>query len=180
MKILEDVFSNIGKHKHDIQISLDILNCLNLFNRNWGVQQQVVSTSPLIYKGLSGGQPTFVLRTNSNGTLLNKTYSDDQSINSTWGMQVGFRYIFWEWFEFVLMWVLGLAKLVLILAMVKTLAVAFTGCCSCLILSDWVIYWFIVQKKSVIWNGETSSILRKLKYFLRYNDRLGKWLVLNG
>ncbi len=93
MKILQDLFANIGGRRHTIQLSLDILNLPNLLNRHWGVQKFFVSNSPLIFKSVVGGVPTFNMRT-FNGALMNATYIDDQSTFSTWGAQVGLRYTF--------------------------------------------------------------------------------------
>ncbi len=94
VRILQDIFTNVGKRKHTIQISADILNASNLINRNWGVQQSTTVTNPLVFKGYnSSGQPTFTLAQLS-GQLVTQPFQDNLSIFSTWGLQMGLRYIF--------------------------------------------------------------------------------------
>jgi len=93
MRILQDLFTNIGGRRHSLQLSIDIIDLPNLLSKYWGVQKFFVSSTPLIFKSIVNGQPTFNLRT-FNNALMNSTYIDDQSVNSTWGAQIGLRYTF--------------------------------------------------------------------------------------
>lgn len=94
MRILQDIYTNIGGRKHTIQISVDMLNAGNFFNKNWGVAQTTTFTNPLVFKGYnSSGAPTFNLAQTS-GQLVNTPYQNLLSVFSTWGMQLGLRYIF--------------------------------------------------------------------------------------
>ncbi len=94
MRILQDIYTNIGGRKHTIQISLDMLNAGNFFNKNWGVAQTTTFTNPLVFKGYnSAGTPTFNLA-QTGGQLVTKPYQNVLSVSSTWGMQLGLRYIF--------------------------------------------------------------------------------------
>lgn len=94
MRILQDIYTNIGGRKHTIQISVDMLNAGNFFNKNWGVAQTTTFTNPLVFKGYnSSGAPTFNLA-QSGGQLVSKPYQNLLSVFSTWGMQLGLRYIF--------------------------------------------------------------------------------------
>ena len=94
IRILQDIYTTVGKKKNTIQISADILNAGNLINKMWGVQQSYTTGSPLIFKTIdASGNPTFNL-TQLNGQLVTKPFVNSLSIYSTWGLQLGLRYIF--------------------------------------------------------------------------------------
>lgn len=105
VKILQDLFTNIGKNRHTLQFSLDILNLGNLINSNWGVyKKQSLGNYDITLlkfnKVDSEGNPSFQM--NSVGTdketgkpiFPTSTYVPVLSTSSTWGAQIGFRYIF--------------------------------------------------------------------------------------
>ncbi len=98
-KILQDIFTDIGSNKHTLQFSLDILNVGNLLNNKWGVLKQLNATNgfqanPLVFAGYNTeGVPTFRMA-QSRGALITETFSNTLSTSSTWGMQLGLRYIF--------------------------------------------------------------------------------------
>lgn len=98
-KLLQDIFTNIGSNKHTLQFSLDILNAGNLINNKSGVLKQLNATNgfqanPLIFAGYNtDGVPTFRMA-QSGGKLITETFSNVNSTSSTWGLQLGLRYIF--------------------------------------------------------------------------------------
>jgi outer membrane receptor protein involved in Fe transport len=93
-KIIQDVFTNIGKRKHTLQITADILNVANLLNSEWGIRQQTIINNPLTYRSVNAaGQPVYRM-TLVNNQLPTKTFQSVQSTSSTWGLQLGVRYIF--------------------------------------------------------------------------------------
>jgi hypothetical protein len=47
LSITQEVFTNIMNKRNSLQLRLDILNFTNLLNKNWGIGQVPVSTSPL-------------------------------------------------------------------------------------------------------------------------------------
>jgi outer membrane receptor protein involved in Fe transport len=93
-KILQDIFTNIGKDRHTIQVSLDIINLSNLINNDWGIRQQVTYRNPLAYVDVdASGRPRY--RMNQVGGQLPTDYKTDiLSTSTTWGLQLGLRYIF--------------------------------------------------------------------------------------
>jgi hypothetical protein len=94
VKILQDLFTNIGKRRNTIQISLDILNFTNMINKDWGVLKATTVRNPLVFAGYNAaGAPTYRM-TQVNKELLTQPYQTIQSTASTWGMQFGVRYIF--------------------------------------------------------------------------------------
>lgn len=98
VKIMQDIFTNIGKNKHSLQLSLDLLNVGNLISSNWGVyKKQTLGSYDITLlkyvKANSDGVPTYQM--NYTGTSLpTKTYTSLLSTQSTWGAQVGLRYNF--------------------------------------------------------------------------------------
>jgi outer membrane receptor protein involved in Fe transport len=94
VKILQDLFTNIGKRRNTIQISLDILNFTNMLNKDWGVIKRTTVTNPLIFAGYNAaGAPTYRM-SQINKQLVTQPFQTVQSTASTWGMQFGVRYIF--------------------------------------------------------------------------------------
>nr|GFC62114.1 hypothetical protein [Tanacetum cinerariifolium] len=113
IKLLQDIFTNIGKDRNTLQLTVDIFNVGNLINKNWGRAQFANRTALLSYQGYnSAGQPVFTFPylvaptvtrgsgttpgvISAAGTPLSTTYRDDvTSLASRWQMQLGIRYIF--------------------------------------------------------------------------------------
>jgi hypothetical protein len=89
-----------GNTKHTLQFSVDILNLPNLLNKDWGIKQFTALGSatnfinnPLAFKGIVNGAPTYTLA-EFNKALVTTPFQKDISTFSTWGMQLGLRYIF--------------------------------------------------------------------------------------
>ncbi len=94
VKILQDLFTNIGKRRNTIQISLDILNFTNMINKDWGVIKATTVRNPLVYAGNNAaGAPQYRMA-QINSQLVTQPFQTVQSTASTWGMQFGVRYIF--------------------------------------------------------------------------------------
>lgn len=98
-KLLQDIFTTFGDRKHTLQLSVDVLNFANLLNKSWGVRKQLNYTNgfqsnPLVFDSYDpSGQPRFRMAQVSK-QLATETFSDVRSTSSTWGLQVGLRYIF--------------------------------------------------------------------------------------
>ncbi|ANE52882.1 TonB-dependent receptor [Flavisolibacter tropicus] len=99
VKILQDVFTNLGGKKNTIQLSLDIFNAANLLNSRWGQTQTTNAASLLTVTNTSsltpGGttKPTFRLAVDRNNPVT-ETFRDNANLSSTYYMQFGIRYIF--------------------------------------------------------------------------------------
>ncbi len=104
-RLLQDVFTNIGKKRHTLQLSVDILNVGNLINSNWGVKKELNSGSLYNYSLLrvasvtADGVPSFnmisIADPKTGNTILPDSPSRDWfDIRNTWSMQLGVRYIF--------------------------------------------------------------------------------------
>lgn len=99
-KLLQDIFANIGKQKNTLQFSIDIINLGNMLNSHWGIRQGLITGANTLLrkKSISSeGVPTFTMNTVSvNGETILPTTAirDITTTATTWGMQIGLRYIF--------------------------------------------------------------------------------------
>ena len=99
LKVIQDVFMNIGRNRNSLQFTLDIFNFGNLLNSDWGKLKTLNSGSILVPQNISslspGGttKPEFWLQTDRNHPVT-ETYRDNVSIFSTYYMQFGLRYNF--------------------------------------------------------------------------------------
>jgi hypothetical protein len=93
LRILQDLALNLGGQKHTFQVSLDVLNVLNLINSDWGVREiaNTAARSPLVFTGRfnANNAPIFQFP----GTAQ-KTFLNDASIISRWQAQLGVKYFF--------------------------------------------------------------------------------------
>jgi hypothetical protein len=99
IRLIQDVFTNIGGKGNTLQFTLDIFNFGNFLNSSWGVFQLPNSSAiltPTNTAALTPGgavTPTFRLAT-VGGAPITKTFRDINTSQSTYYMQFGIRYIF--------------------------------------------------------------------------------------
>ena len=113
LKLIQDLFQNIGENRNTLQLSLDMFNVGNLLSSNWGTLKSTNRSNPLSFAGYTtDGRPAFTfpylvnqsITTPAVGTTpavlapgqtLNQTFRDNVgAISSRWQAQVGIRYIF--------------------------------------------------------------------------------------
>jgi hypothetical protein len=90
-----ELFHNIGKQRHTIQLRADIFNIGNLLNPAWGVGYVINTTNPLAARGYdpATGQPLYRMNL-VNNSLNYTTYRRGTSLTDVWQAQLGVRYIF--------------------------------------------------------------------------------------
>ncbi|MBO6576935.1 MAG: TonB-dependent receptor [Rhodothermales bacterium] len=91
VRVMHELNFGALDRNHRVQISLDILNVMNLLNSDWGVRQVADprATSPLVLTRFGDdGEPVF------NFTGVTETFRDDVSLFSRWQAQLGLRYLF--------------------------------------------------------------------------------------
>ncbi|HLA53624.1 MAG TPA: hypothetical protein VK618_09980, partial [Flavitalea sp.] len=104
LRVMEDFIIMAGDKKHTIQLSLDAINFLNLLNSSWGYkysytfgtfQDMGILGTPS--SSNNAGSEAFD-RQNPKYTFdpsgPKKAYQPNYSTTSTWGLQLGLRYIF--------------------------------------------------------------------------------------
>jgi hypothetical protein len=73
---------------------VDIINLPNLIDKNAGAKDLFTINNPLTYKSINASkQPVYNLA-EFNGKLVTTPFQKNISNLSTWGMQIGLRYIF--------------------------------------------------------------------------------------
>lgn len=99
LKFMQDLFANIGKNKNTFQFTVDIFNLGNLINPSWGKLKSINASSILVPTNqtslIPGGTvvPQFRLAV-AQGDIITRTFRDDVSVNSTYSIQFGLRYLF--------------------------------------------------------------------------------------
>ncbi len=112
IKIVQEVFRNIGGKKNSFQFTADIFNFTNLLNKKWGTLKRINASSILVpwnptpvSGNTSGSSNTNNLTVGGtvapkyrlasfNQELVTSSFSDNQTISSTYYMQFGVRYNF--------------------------------------------------------------------------------------
>jgi hypothetical protein len=103
VKLLQDIFTNIGKRRMTLQFSANCTNFLNLLNKDWGLRDFFVVSNPLrATKNATTGEVRYQLATytpnnapaGSNPILVDKSFIRSLSTSSTWSLQLGLRLIF--------------------------------------------------------------------------------------
>ncbi|MBS1610574.1 MAG: TonB-dependent receptor [Bacteroidetes bacterium] len=89
----QDIFNNFGKQRHTLQFNAAVINFLNLLNKDWGIRKQYIVNNPLRVASVTNGVPSFQLAT-FNNVPVSSTYINVNSTTTTWGIQLGLKYIF--------------------------------------------------------------------------------------
>jgi hypothetical protein len=90
-----ELFKNIGKDRHTIQLRADIFNVGNLIDPNAGVAYVINTTSPIAFRAIDNTTGLPVFRMNAvNNSLNYSTYRKGTSVSDVWQAQFGIRYIF--------------------------------------------------------------------------------------
>ena len=97
VRVLQDIFTNIGPRRHTLQLSLDVINFGNLLSKNAGIRstltpaQQLLRTTGAVP---ASGVPSFNM-TMVDGELPTTPFRDYTSdLSTTWKIQLGVRYLF--------------------------------------------------------------------------------------
>ncbi len=95
-RVLQDIFTNVGKSRQTLQLSFEVENFGNMLNNNWGVgKRQVYSNGGILaYVGTNAqGLPTYRMNV-INGQLPVRSFESINSITQTWRANLGVRYSF--------------------------------------------------------------------------------------
>ncbi len=98
--VAQDLFTSLKGRRHEFQFRVDMLNFGNLLNKDWGVAQRFVSTSPLIVPSAAQGGPVDALGRAQyrlrviNNELMSKSFEQTSDLNDVWRIQFSLRYTF--------------------------------------------------------------------------------------
>jgi hypothetical protein len=95
MRFIQEFKLKTGEQTNKLQLSCDIINLLNLFNPSWGLNQSVISSSPVQYVSRDAvtGKMTVKMRQIS-GKYMTSSFQNPTSVSGTWGIQLGIKYLF--------------------------------------------------------------------------------------
>jgi hypothetical protein len=92
---LQDFKIKVGESMNKIELSVDIINAMNLLNSSWGLNKNFVTTSPLKVEGRDAATGMLKVSMRKIGTdYVTKSFQDPSSVSATWALQIGVRYIF--------------------------------------------------------------------------------------
>jgi hypothetical protein len=94
VRVLQDIFTNVGSRRSTIQLSLDIVNFGNLLNSEWGIQDNLNGAQNLLSRSGSVTQTPVFNMNRVSGELPLTPFQNASSFSTTWSMQFGLRYIF--------------------------------------------------------------------------------------
>lgn len=89
----QDLFTNIGKNRNTLQFTASVVNFLNLLNQDWGIRKQLIVSNPLRISSVVNGVPSYQMAT-FNGDLVRQPYINVSSTSTTYGIQLGVKYLF--------------------------------------------------------------------------------------
>jgi hypothetical protein len=95
----------VKEQENKLQFTVDIINFMNLLNSSWGLNQSVITNSPLIINPSVAPAPLDYGRDPVTGKLkvsmrkiggeyVTKSFQDPSSVAGTWGIQLGLKYLF--------------------------------------------------------------------------------------
>jgi len=97
-RFLQDFYVTTGNTKHTLQFSVDVINLPNLLSKDWGIRDLYIINNPLTRRSSAGAaSPTYNLaEVTQDGTkqLITSPFQKNTSFSTTWGMQLGLRYMF--------------------------------------------------------------------------------------
>lgn len=97
LHLAEDFQVTIGKTKHKLQASLDLINLGNLINSEWGIPKiaQVSNYGQILkYEGIDATNRPIFSMNKVNGKYPTQTWDTNMSYSNCWKMQIGLKYFF--------------------------------------------------------------------------------------
>lgn len=95
IRLMQEFRLKVKESVNTLQFSVDVINFANLLNSSWGLNQNVVTTSPVIISGRDAatGKLNVSMR-KIGGEYVTNSFQDPSSVAGTWGVQVGLKYLF--------------------------------------------------------------------------------------
>jgi hypothetical protein len=95
MRFMQDFKVKAGKTTNTLELSIDVINFMNLLDSSWGLNKSYITNSPLLYQGkdVATGKVVVMMRKIA-GQYVKTSFQDPTSVAGTYGIQVGVRYLF--------------------------------------------------------------------------------------
>ena len=95
VRLMQDFKMKFGNTGNKLQFTVDVINFANLLNSSWGLNQGLVTSSPLKVVGKDATTGMLKVSMQKIGTDYVKTsFQDPTSVSGTYGIQLGLRYVF--------------------------------------------------------------------------------------
>ena len=95
MRFMQEFKLKSGDQQNRLQFSVDVINLVNLLNKNWGINKELVTNSPLIITGRDDTTGRMIVGMRKiGGDYVTRSFQDPGSVAATWGIQLGLRYLF--------------------------------------------------------------------------------------
>jgi hypothetical protein len=94
LSVAQDLFTNLGGKRNALQFRVDIFNFSNLVNKNWGVGQSFVTTSPLVSPSVDAqGRLQYRMRV-IGGQLISNSFQQTAGLSDVYRVQFSLKYSF--------------------------------------------------------------------------------------
>jgi len=95
MRFMQEFKLKVKEQDNKLQFTVDVINFMNLLSSSWGLNQSVVTTSPLIRTGRDAATGRMIVSMRQiGGEYVTKSFQDPSSVAGTWGIQLGLKYLF--------------------------------------------------------------------------------------
>lgn len=97
MRFMQEFKLKAGDQQNRLQFTVDVINLMNLLNSDWGINQELVTSSPLVLNTPKVDPATGKLSVSMRkigGEYVTKSFQDPGTVSATWGIQLGLRYLF--------------------------------------------------------------------------------------
>jgi hypothetical protein len=95
VRLMQDFKMKFKNNGNKLQFTVDVINFANLLNSGWGLNQSVVTSSPLTVVGKDAA--TGMLKVSMQkigGKFVTSSFQNPTSVSGTYGIQLGLRYVF--------------------------------------------------------------------------------------
>lgn len=98
-RFLQDFYLKVNGQKNTLQLSVDVINLMNMFNSSWGINDIYIGSNnqvtPLKFEGIDSatGKAKVSMR-KIDDNYMTSAYQEPTSVSSTWNLQIGLRYMF--------------------------------------------------------------------------------------
>jgi hypothetical protein len=97
MRFMQEFKLRTGDQQNRLQFTVDVINFMNLLNSSWGINQELVTSTPLLLNTPKVDPATGKLSVSMRkigSDYVSKSFQDPGTVAATWGIQLGLKYLF--------------------------------------------------------------------------------------